>query len=138
MTALFLFAAILWIWGGAGKRLLFLMGFKKGALSAHESAVFSIGLGLAALSFGILALGMAGMLRMMPVLLLTAIPAFLWKPFDKINVRFSPGWALVFALPICLSLLKALTPAIGNDALAYHLAHPKEFIRLEKIAALPF
>src|SRR3989338_7836769 len=45
--------------------------------------------------------------------------------------------AVLFAIPI-ICLFGSFAPEIGNDALAYHLYHPKIFIQDHSIGYIPF
>jgi hypothetical protein len=122
--------------------------------SRCEDFIFSCGLGLAFLAYSVLAVGSAGLLRqeiLMPIFILCGgiaicpFYAFLrrvpWKTYPyrfrmlKISDKFFLAVAVFIGL-ICLAGAKA--PVTGNDALAYHLFHPKIFVREQRIFAIPF
>jgi hypothetical protein len=45
---------------------------------------------------------------------------------------------VIYIFILATTCIRALAPEIGNDALAYHLAHPKVFVDLHSIVAIPY
>jgi len=121
-------------------------------MTRTETFLFSVGLGFAALSLGIFLLGIMGFLTRPAILILSGI--FIVSPFLICRIVNAPGgaeaknlrrgllseesvlWTLMAAV-FFLSLVQALAPCTGVDALAYHLYLPKEFLRLGQIVFLP-
>ena len=142
LWALVLFAGVLAACERTGRLFLKRTGIGV-ALTDAESLVFSAGIGLTALSLAALALGLAGFLSAPSawtlVLAMLFIPSFLLReeslPALSVESKIAAGLG---ALMLLLSLAPALAPPTGNDALAYHLAHPKAFLEAGRVAALPF
>ncbi|MBI3316164.1 MAG: glycosyltransferase family 39 protein, partial [Candidatus Omnitrophica bacterium] len=112
-------------------------------LSAGEGTLFSLALGLAALSLFMLGLGLLGLVTKLHALALLGF--FLVLPWwlEK-GKRFSFSWASGASIPFLLMLfafflswLNTTLPPIGNDALAYHLADPKDFILHGRVHPIP-
>jgi Dolichyl-phosphate-mannose-protein mannosyltransferase len=103
-----------------------------------ERDAVSTALGLALLAHLLLLLGLAGLLRPWPVLLLTAaihVSGFpVWR--ERIQgIRPRPAWLLAaLALPLCLL---ALYPPTGFDATMYHLPFARTFAESGGVSFLP-
>jgi hypothetical protein len=114
-----------------------------------ESFVISSCIGLILLSLAVFVIGILGLLYrsvfaavILCSLLISykeaaAIIYWLISRVQRIGKVF-PGpferfLAVIFAIIGVASLFKALAPEIGNDALAYHLAHPKIFVEAHRI-----
>lgn len=150
LWATVLLALVLLLCGRAGGAVLFALGIPKESLTLSEIRLFSIGVGIILLALGILVVGSFVFLNYGSVLaligLLIVVPLLLGKrnlfSFQRTIAQngFSKGrllfWLLLVGV-LALSWFQALTPPIGNDALAYHLAHPKEFILQGKVSYLP-
>ncbi|OGW83090.1 MAG: hypothetical protein A3C47_04705 [Omnitrophica bacterium RIFCSPHIGHO2_02_FULL_51_18] len=115
-----------------GAFLLKPLGIPAAELSPLEEKLFSLALGITALSLLVLLLGLAGGLN--DVVLWTVLVGcvFLRGPANRLE-RFHFTVVERFLLVVgggilFLSWLQALAPPTGNDALAYHLAHPREFL----------
>ncbi len=126
-----------------GLRLTRLLGVS--FASPGEGLVLSTGVGLGALSFLVLALGLVGLLHRWVFYALSAVLIFVLLP-DGITVgRWAfacrraerPPFLLALYLTITLGLafLVALTPPIDWDGLFYHLTGPKLYIEQQRIVA---
>ncbi len=135
-------AALSWHFGRWCLSFAGLSGYKRG-----EPALFSAALGLTVVCLGIFVLGMSGHLSRRSFTVLFAL--MLAMPFiaKRNPVRTDRGQdPLPFPLPaklllsaaFFLSLIAALAPCTGIDALAYHLYLPKEFLRLGRMEFLPY
>jgi len=116
--------------------------------SLAEEFAFSATLGLGILGFLVLSLGLISILyKWVLVSVLLVLALFLSAYFVKIFVSLSKLrmkikgvsllsmiLAFLFVLCLLLTLLGTLSPPIGNDAMAYHLAIPKAFIENHKIS----
>ncbi len=122
--------------------------------SRLENFVFSTGLGLGIIAYIVFILGQAGLVYF-KILIITLCVLFAlffknilllikdlysyvknikigdWSLFDKILLA-------VLTLAFVFSLAGALAPPIGNDALAYHLIHPKIFIKTHSVSFIPY
>lgn len=119
-----------------------------------ESFVISSCVGLLVLSLAVFVIGILGLLYR-PVFIviilcgllvsykeaaaiiywLISIPQRIGKVFPGSFERFL---VVIFAIIGVASLFKALAPEIGNDALAYHLAHPKVFVDAHRISFIEY
>lgn len=140
----FCLAAMLWLAAilagslGVGRVLLRGAGFRD--LARYEETVFGTGLGLALLSYTILAgaafkllspsflWGVSGLW-----LLAAALNRLPWAlPPDERTQTKAPVWRMVLmvflAATSLLNLLSALAPAVDWDGVAYHLALPKIYL----------
>jgi len=113
--------------------------------------VFSLGIGLGVLAYGVLALGLAGLLSPTAVFLWFAIAGLLawretvtwskswgdpWLPFRSIHPTLKTGLAIAIAI-FGMSLVQALTPVWDYDGLMYHLEAPDLFLRAGNLMLLP-
>lgn len=128
---------------GLGRAVLHRAGL--GRLPATEAAAFSGAIGLAAVAYGMVVLaaaqrlspaGAAGVLAV-----LAPLAAWGWtRPVSRTGPDGAPAaddrrlpWVrgvAVFLLAALLAadFLLALTPAVGNDSLSYHLAVPRRYL----------
>lgn len=124
------FLLILWLCRFVGGNLLDRL--TRGGLTKLENTVLGAGLGLFILGMLFYFAGLAGYLNRLSaaaVLMLLMVAGYLFR-VRKALPRSIDLPALFFSLPVFfLSWLSAVAPEIGNDALAYHLAHPAEFVR---------
>lgn len=150
MTALLLLFLILAIAAAIGRRVLVLTGAIPPTRA--ERWVYSIGLGLGAIAYLVLAIGLLGYLRTLPVVIACCILAALcWRGFAvslrdlppaRLPGRPSP-WAIVtgcilIALTIIAAIDAFVPPAAHEwDALSYHLAAPKVYLQHQRIVFLP-
>ena len=129
---------------GAGQFVLFRAKIRTQTFG--EGIVFGTGIGFGAMGYGIFALAAFQSLKPSLVyflLLLFAIVAvsgwitsyrLFGRRFDKTHFpKFPSSYLeicafLLLASAFVVSLLMTLTPAIGNDALSYHLAVPKHYL----------
>lgn len=140
LTSLLMAGFLLLVWG-AGCRLCRLLGAPRdGALFALPAA-----LGLGAAGTVLLAFGLAGRLETglwvsLAALAVAGVP--LPKSFHPAPPQRTPYWkqALAALLAFCAFhvLVSALAPPVGWDALAYHLAIPKIYLRQGKVLELPW
>lgn len=124
---------------GLGRLILFKMSLC--CVSAAETFVFGAGLGFGILSYSVFFLGACQALYPFMVYLLLGLSALIsligWKvrlpgtiKTEAEKLSFSeaiPGLLLLICL-VC-GLLLVLTPAIGKDALIYHLTVPKLYLQ---------
>ncbi len=152
MIELILFSAIICISYGIGK--LFINLLIKKTDNLIEDFVFSTGLGLGIIGYLVYILGSAGFLFLnytVAILSICAILAF--DPFLKFVRRINYGniaksivdlsgfekfLILIITAISVTCFFGAKAPEIGNDALAYHLYHPKIFIQNHQIGYIPF
>lgn len=116
--------------------------------------VFSTGLGLALLGYLVYAIGSSGLLYQKYILatlficaLVAAYPFYKfissisWNGiFNEISnlCRIEKFFLVILLSIFFICLFGAAAPEIGNDALAYHIYHPKVFIQNHKIGYIPF
>ncbi|MCX5857882.1 MAG: glycosyltransferase family 39 protein [Deltaproteobacteria bacterium] len=143
ILAVFLFVAI-----GLGR--LVLSGINTPFTSFGEMIFYSSGIGFGVAGYCIFFLGLFDGFHPLPIriqlifLLVVSLAGWMWapKPSIKGNLQklYSP-WNTVafFLLLLCLSagLLLTLTPEIGKDALIYHLAVPKLFLKHQGFTFIP-
>ncbi len=146
-----LLAGVVFACAGIGALFLAAVVSEENCLSFFEWIIFSISVGIIILSLSILGIGSAGFLRRDVVIILLAGFAILpllvrkrsyphiWQIFTSLFKKPLSSKAIFFLLAgaaVLLAWVSAVSPPIGNDALAYHLAHPKEFVLAGKIAYL--
>lgn len=122
-------AAIAWLGGGAGARLL--------RLPADPPAGLRLALGFALAAQLLLGLGFAGLLRPGPVFALAALLVVAGLPAGRPGpprAGSATGWAIaaLYGLPV---FVLALYPPLGFDQTLYHLPFARAFART---GALPF
>ncbi len=151
LAATFLLCVILWVAYLTGQVLLAVFGLGPSVFARLEERLFSTGAGMLVISAGVFFLGLAGKLSLIPItMLLMALPIV---SFAVLKRRGEREWATgevwryisenrIFSLIVlsvfALSWIQAVTPPIGNDALAYHLHHAKEFVNRHRIGYLLF
>ncbi|MGC9336470.1 MAG: ArnT family glycosyltransferase, partial [Anaerolineae bacterium] len=134
---------------GVGERLLALLAIQPA--SDGERIALAGGLGLGALAYGFLALGLTGLLRAPPLvamLVFSCIAAWpslrrypmYWRKlrsaletsgfFDRIAIT------LVIAM-LVLALLRGLAPVTDYDGLMYHLVVPRDYWQAGRIFPYP-
>ncbi len=141
---------------GVGERLLDRLGVRPA--TSGERLVLAGGLGLGALSYGFLALGLMGLLRPLAVWAMLALAAVWAWP----QVRHWPaGWrekraalsqhrlftaapglferlgaTLVIAM-LVIVLVRGLAPVTDYDGLTYHLVVPRDYLRAGRVLPYP-
>jgi hypothetical protein len=152
MIELLYFIPIVLISYGVGKT--FLQLFVKKSESGLEDFVFSSGLGLGVMAYVVYVVGSLRALYRINVIIIIFVCAIIalypvirfFKQFSLKKTfqsfyEFSLFEKFLFAVIVfmpSICLFGALAPEIGNDALAYHLFHPKIFIQNHKIGYIPF
>lgn len=119
-------------------------------ISLGEMIFFSAGIGLGATGYCVFLLGLLNGFRPLPLvmliiaLLVLSLTGWLWvgklPATPELKKLLSPGDRVAFfLLLLCLSagLLLTLTPEIGRDALIYHLAVPKLFLKHQGFIFIP-
>ncbi|HEX7974727.1 MAG TPA: glycosyltransferase family 39 protein, partial [Anaerolineales bacterium] len=148
-----LLGAVLVLAGGLGRKCL--RGFALDGLTGLERLVIGTSLGLGLLAYGVLALGLAGLLHPWAVLLGLAGAGW-WVRSDlgeiaaQVSVRLERlrgDWrrlfppekvvALLGSLILLLSGLQALVPPVEYDALMYHLRAPALYLQAGRLLFLP-
>ena len=151
--ALGLLAFVLLLAGSLGWKVLGWLRLK--ALAPLERAVFGLALGLGILAYGVLTLGLVGLLRPWTLCLwLLGVGLWTWREWSDFVGRI-PGrlarqfrqssdlawWKKVVSvcggLILGLSLLHSLTPPWDYDALMYHLQAPRLFLEEGRLLLLP-
>ncbi len=142
-------AAVSLVGIGLGRLMLCKSSIKFNSLA--EGIIFFIGLGFGLLSYAVFVLGLFQCLYPEAIYLLTAALATLsvlgwmrggycWNRTPNVK-KTSSIWdkGATAALIVCLSsgFLLVLTPAIGKDALIYHLAVPKLFLKHHGLYFIP-
>ncbi len=150
LWALMLLIAVLCIASRLGAVLLGLAGYGNFILKQAEGFIFSCAVGIIVISLGVWLLGLLGWLGRMPVLFFLAVCLIIPARFPKKGILFFRGkkesnardwekWlCAAMGVVFFLSCLQALSPPTGNDALAYHLYHPKEFVLHHRIFSVPY
>jgi len=151
LEASVLWITVLWISGRMGGGVLGACHLELSHhLTAQELRLFSVSLGLILVSLGILLLGLCRHLTVTATAIFLAIAlllSFAIKPsqnyfsLHSLLPKFNEVWEKpIFYFVILVFLMawvQAMAPPIGNDALAYHLFYPKEFIHHHKIFYVP-
>jgi hypothetical protein len=134
---------------GIGERLLALLGIQ--SASDGERLVLAGALGLGALAYGFLALGLIGLLRapaiivMVMFLGIAAWPSLrryptywrkLWSALERQDFFGRIAITLVVAM-LALVLLRGLAPVIDYDGLMYHLVVPRDYWQAGRIFPYP-
>jgi len=148
LFTLFIFFALL-----IGYRLLLVFSFTK-VLNRIETVVFSFALGIGFISFLVFFLGLCHILFLKWVLLIL-IPAalissksvysfvransFLYYDFKYIyNSKLRIFVTVLVSLSLLLTLIGAIAPAKGNDALIYHLSDAVYFAQHHLVTFIPY
>ncbi len=148
IASITIFLAIIFVFSAAGSRII------KQKNSNIENFVISACIGLFVLSITVFVIGALGMLyRWVFVVLIILCFVISYKEIIGIfsNLiprlrmigrifpsRFERFLIVIFVIVGIASLFETLAPETGNDALAYHLAHPKVFVEMHKIAAIEY
>lgn len=154
LAAMAISILILLISTAFGRRLLALAGVKSD--SPVESSVFGAGLGLGALAYLVLAVGLMGLLHAWAVLAVLGIMAIIsLGEIGRLIFAISRGLKsragerltairALIAFPMiavgALTVIAALAPPaeLDWDGLAYHLAVPKIYLAKQSIHYIPF
>ena len=134
---------------GLGRLVLYKMSLR--CLSTSEAFIFGAGLGFGILSYSVFFLGACQALYPLMVYLLLGIFALIsligWKVRLSNSVKsgtenkrlgfFEVATCLLLLFCLLLGLLIVLTPAIGNDALTYHLGAPKLYLEYHGFYFIP-
>jgi 4-amino-4-deoxy-L-arabinose transferase-like glycosyltransferase len=151
--------ATLLVAGAAGRLLLRLAGADRG-LEPIERAVFSLGMGLNAVSLYVLGVGLSGGLQSrwafaVPAVAVLAVVGGM-ALLDRRNAParsrpeaganeadderpglLSPRWLWLTVPFVALMLLGAMLPPVDFDVREYHMQAPKEFFQQGRITFLP-
>ncbi len=143
-------AAMAVIAGGLGRRALSHAGLA--SVSWAERVALEGALGLAFIAWGALALGMLGLFNG-PALWLAMVAAGvvvrrevtgwladarrLFSQALRPRGRWSAFLTVLVGVLLLTALLRALTPPVAWDALAYHLVGPQRYLQAGRIAAQP-
>jgi len=127
-----------------------ILGSRSRGLTLSERWLFSVGLGIILLSLGVLFLGTQSLFNRWTAAALIAsfyaVPVLMQRNLGLLRelpaaaartVRPFSLWFGISFVILGLSWLQTLVPPTGNDALAYHLAHPKTFLVSGRIEFLP-
>jgi len=136
-----------------GYRLLRLFNFLK-ALNRIETIVFSFALGMGFISFLVFFLGLLHILFLKWVLLILTLATLISlkdvylfikanrSPFCDFKYIYSSKLRIFLAALVSVSLLMtligAVAPAKGNDALVYHLSDAKYFAQHHLVTFIPY
>jgi len=120
--------------------------------STAEEAAVSIGLGYGAWAYGVLALGLTGLLSR-PALVAFLVALALWSRRDLPAVlRWLPPrpaagrgpsratWFIIGLIVVAAlaNLIAALAPVTAADAMAYHLGAPRLWLEAHRITEIPW
>ena len=152
LLELLVLALLLLVATGTGLRLLRLLRVYQ-MLSLGERLLFSLALGLGALSLLMFAMGLMGVIDLPAgLLVLSALAAGSYAPLREIwphfgpfahaalrGLRYPPNLflALIILLAAGTSLIKVLAPVATQDDLMYHLALPRRYIETHSLAFYP-
>jgi 4-amino-4-deoxy-L-arabinose transferase-like glycosyltransferase len=132
-----------------GERLLERLGSQPG--TGGERSVLAGGLGLGALGYGFLALGLVGLLRPIAIWAMLALAAvWAWPQIRRWPARwrdarpslrppdmFNRLAITLVVVMLAIVLLRGLAPVTDYDGLAYHLVVPREYLRAGRIVPFP-
>jgi hypothetical protein len=134
---------------GVGERLLDWLGIRP--VTNGERLVFAGGLGLGALGYSFLALGLVGLLQPLAIWATLALAAvWVWPQVRRWPSRWrgmraslrAPGFferlgsTLVVAM-LVIVVARGLAPVTDYDGLTYHLVVPREYLRAGRIFPRP-
>jgi hypothetical protein len=134
---------------GIGERLLALLGIQ--SASDGERLVLAGALGLGALAYGFLALGLIGLLRAPAIIVMVTFSSIaawpslrhypmywrkLWSALERQDFFGRIAITLVVAM-LVLVLLRGLAPVIDYDGLMYHLVVPRDYWEAGRISPYP-
>jgi hypothetical protein len=155
LSAIVLTLGLLWLGAALGLRLLQAL-----ALPCEvdlETTVFAAGLGLGGVAYLVLACGFLGLLQPPSLGVMLGLAALVLRAELQAIARAIPRLlaglrrkraalrrerVLFLALPLIelsliLLIIRTLAPTNGYDALLYHLAGPRELLRLGRLVPLP-
>lgn len=151
LSAILLLSLVLWTSCRTGRVALQVLGYPDGTFTRLEERLFSLGLGMLILSALVFLLGVSGALTRPAVTLVLVILLAItqvrlnrcgteeWGCRDVLGyLKNNPLFSILTVSVFFLALIQALAPPIGNDALAYHLYHAKEFVLRHRIQYLPY
>lgn len=119
--------------------------------SGGERVALAGGLGLGALSYALLALGLVGLLRPLFIWAVLALAALLaWPQVRRWSARWRenrpalhlPGFfeqigVTLVVVMLAIVLLRGLAPVTDYDGLAYHLVVPRDYLQAGRIVPYP-
>ncbi len=154
MMEILLSLLFLLIAAALGKRVLSLSRASNCFESFWEELPFAVATGIGVIAYIALLLGLIGLFYRLPFLIMLLglvlllhrdIIAILGQCWSLIRRAKKPhlgglSWVLLIALAlhICLGFLAALSPPIGSDAQAYHLAVPKLYLKYHRFIYVPY
>lgn len=141
LSSLALLALVLVGWLGIGHLLIRFSGLDT-ALTVPERMLFSMAAGCILMSLIVLAVGLFGHLSAVVLCGVVVTSALASTGCPRLYLTalrpHGPLWFWVPVVAACgLSVVQALAPPIGTDALSYHLGHPRLFIETGRIAWIP-
>ena len=153
LKTIFLFALFVSIALIIGYRILLLFNLTR-ALNRIETIVFSFALGMGFISFLIFFLGICHILYLKWVLLilLSAVLVSLKSVYSFVRANNFLSYdfkfiyssklriflAILVSLSLLLTLIGAIAPAKGNDAMVYHLSDAKYFAKHHLLTFIPY
>jgi len=165
MVAIIRYLLIMWVCAGFGAWVLrrpfgkLRAGLRARDLTLAEEVPFAAAIGMGALAYLILGIGLVGHLRLWAALLvLAALAAIGWREMVRLLQRAAAGMrtatlrlrsgqasppysvAIFLIAVFVLTLIGALAPARDNDydSLVYHLTMPKVYVRDGSIHPVPW
>ena len=135
--------------GGSGRLLLLQTGIPFASLG--ENAIFATAVGFGALSYAVFLLGAFHLLYAISIYVLLGLffilAVFGWftsrrtiaaPPLPKnIASNFDRIAGILLLIALIADLLFVLTPAVGKDALSYHLAVPRQYLSFHGFYFIP-
>lgn len=120
----------------------------------EEEIVFSYAIGMAVVSYTVLAAGLLGLLYEGVIYVSFFVYAVIFRaeivPFSKEMASALKRWnfkkyrpvtmflILLFLVAVSINIIGALTPTVGTDAQAYHASCPRLFVQNHKISFMPY
>jgi hypothetical protein len=151
--ALGLLGVVLLLAAGLGSRMLRWM--KVEDLSSLETALFAVPIGLGIIAYGVLALGLAGLLQSWSIFIwLLLLWVWAWRELKRIADRFPASlrdlggrwlglrgeykaFSIITSIILIATVVQCLAPPVEPDALIYHLQAPRLFLQAGGIAPMP-
>jgi len=153
ITTLILFTLLISVALVIGSRLLSVFNFLK-VLSRIETIVFSFALGMGFISFLVFFLGLLHILFLKWVMLILILTTLAFSrsaySFIKSNLLLSYDFKFIYSsklrifltvlvsLSLLMTLIGAVAPAKGNDALVYHLSDARYFAQNHLVTFIPY
>jgi hypothetical protein len=151
--ALGLLGVVLFLAAGLGSKVLRWMRIE--GITLLERGLFAVPIGLGIIAYGVLALGLAGLLRSWSIftwLLLLWIWA--WRELKRIADQFPASlgnsfgswrglrgeykaFSIITGIILIATIVQCLAPPVEPDALIYHLQAPRLFLQAGKIGPIP-